>query len=171
MSDAPKPEKMAAFLATRPAAVPAPWRWELILIAANSALLKPVQSSSLRAIAWIPTVLSTYKALDALRQSVEHDRARELGFERVGDLRPALRRMPRTSLAPHMLADGARVPVFVPLDGIGFSATALVTGIVAALRRRHGARRTRGDWEDGVGFWLASALLRRWDWRAAGGPR
>lgn len=173
MTATPADDAVAAFLASKPAAVPAPWRWELVLIAAETALFAPAHSSSLGALAWIVPTWSAQKALLAVRENLERARARELGLQRTGDLPPALRQLPRMPIPVNALSESARAPILLasPIHPFTTGATLLLATAVTALRRRRGNPPPPRRWEDALGLSLANALLRRWDWRAAGGPR
>jgi len=112
---APKDDEFATFLASQPAAVPAPWPWELILAAAETAMIfAPMRSSSLRGFAWLGPALSVVDALRGVRESLERRRARELGLQRVGDLPRALQRLPHVPLPLSTLSERARAPVLLP---------------------------------------------------------
>ncbi|MDX6642480.1 MAG: hypothetical protein QOD76_442 [Solirubrobacteraceae bacterium] len=150
----------------QPARAPAAWPVALVLIAADAAVWAATVRSSWRQ---QPLLLACHWGLDELRKGAEKRRARGLGLESAAEQPRALRRITVPPL-------GRTVPVSIVLPTRTFvpsMVAAFAIGMGRRLRERRQGRRQEEipqSWELHLADRLTTEILRRRDWRRAGGP-
>lgn len=129
----------------------------LLLIALETSLVAWAGRATLsRGIAVLPVIAALFRA----RQAVEGGRACELGLQRAGDLPVSTQRVP---LGP----PGAGVPILLALPPSAMLALIVARAVAHRLRGRPPAH---AEWHHQLARMTARDLLRRYDWRRAGGP-
>jgi hypothetical protein len=149
-----------------PARAPVAWPVALVLIAADAAVWAAFVRSSWRE---RPLLFACQWGLGRLTERAERRRARYLGLQSAAEQPRALARITVPPL-------GRTAPVSVQLPARAFVPSmmvALAIGLVRRLRDRWPGPRAREvpqRWELYLATQLSGEILRRRDWRRAGGP-